>query len=92
MTDVTKGDLVRITFDRVKGMGEPMVQGHVIGVDDDPSSLNDFTLKIDEAGDNNHHIIYGEGTYEGEEYAAVSRGSPFSSATKIGENAELKVL
>lgn len=86
----TEGDLIRITFDRENGIGEPVVDGRVTEVDTEPETVGkERFVRVDE-GDKELH--YYEGTLDGEAFAVVSRYSEFSGSTHLGDNAEYEIL
>jgi hypothetical protein len=95
ITDITHaavGDLARVTFTRENGTGDPMVDGEVTEIDEDPPGREALVMQIDEAGRGNAIIIVREGTWEGETYSEVFRNNPFGDETKIGTEGHVEFL
>lgn len=91
-TEIEKGDFVHLTFDKENGLDNEH-KGEVLEVDDDdPDGYGvELFAKITD-GDSNTEIHYYEGEADGEEFATVTRHSPFSGDCRIGTNADVEVF
>ena len=90
-TDIDVDTYVEVSYEKDNGRVDSL-RGQVIEVDTDPdANINDRLIKIDE-GEPNQHVLYCEGTIDGESYTSVERYSEFSGTFHLGNKASIAPL